>query len=132
MEKIHSAVDVKNAIRYLEADQEAKGKLLRVQFSSTFDSFKPINMIKNTVQEITSSPFLLKNITGAVAGLATGYFSKRVVFGASKNIIKRMLGIVLQFGVTNFIARHPDDVAYFGQVLRQRIFHKKKSAADNH
>jgi hypothetical protein len=49
-----------------------------------------------------------------------------------ENIIKRALGIALQFGITNFIARHPDDIASYGQVIRQRIFHKKKPAADDH
>jgi hypothetical protein len=130
MENITSAADIKNAIQFLEADQEVKGQVLRAQFNSTFESLKPVNMLKNAVQEISSSPFLVRNILGAVAGLATGYFSKRIVFGASKNIFKRMLGIAFQFGVTNLIARHPDDIASYGQVLLQRFFHKKKPLAD--
>jgi hypothetical protein len=130
MENITSAADIKNAIRFLEADQEVKGQLLRAQFNNTFESLKPVNMLKSAVQEISSSPFMMTNIAGAVAGLATGYFSKRVVFGASKNILKRMLGIALQFGVTNLIARHPADIASYGHVLLERLFHKKKPAAD--
>jgi hypothetical protein len=130
MENISSAIDIKNAIRFLEADQEVKGQLLRTQVNHTFESLKPVNMLKNAVKELSSSPFLMSNIVGAVAGLATGYFSKRVVFGASKNIFKRMLGIALQFGVTNIIARHPDDIASYGQVLLERFIHKKKPPVD--
>lgn len=131
MDNISSVADIKNAIRFLEADQAVKGRLLRAQFSNTFESFKPVNLLINAVQEISSSPSLIKNIAGAVAGLATGYFAKRVVFGTSKNIFKRMLGIAWQFGVTNFIARHPDDIASYGQILLHRIFNKKKPTIDN-
>lgn len=131
MENITSAADIKNAIRFLEADQEVKGQLLRAQFNNTFESLKPVNLLKNAVQEISSSPFLMTNVFGAVAGLATGYYSKRVVFGASKNILKRMLGVALQFGVTNIIARHTHDIASYGQVILQRIFRKKETAANN-
>lgn len=130
MENITSAADIKNAILFLEANREVKGQVLRAQFNNTFESFKPVNMLKSAVQEISSSPFLLTNIAGAAVGLATGYFSKRVVFGASKNILKRSLGIALQFGVTNLIARHPDDIASYAQSLLERLFHKKKPAAD--
>jgi hypothetical protein len=131
METISSVADIKNSIRFLEADQELKGQQLRAQFNNISDSLKPVNLLRNAVHEISSSPFLMKNIAGAALGLATGYLSKRVVFGASKNIIKRILGIALQFGVTNFIARHPDDIASYGQVLQQRIFSQKKSTTDN-
>jgi len=130
MENITSAADIKNAIQFLEADQEVKGQLLRAEFNTTLESLKPVNLLKNAVQEISSSPFLVRNIFGAVAGLATGYFSKRVVFGTSKNIFKRMLGIAFQFGVTNVIARHPDNIASYGKVLLQRIFNKNKPAAN--
>ncbi len=130
MENMTSAADIKNAIRFLETDQEVKGQLLRAQFNQTFESLKPANMLKTAIQEISSSPFLLTNIAGAAVGLATGYFSKKVVFGASKNIFKRSLGIALQFGVTNLIARHPNDIASYAQGLLERLFHKKKPPVD--
>jgi hypothetical protein len=130
MGNITSAADIKNAIRFLETDQEVKGQVLRAQFNNTLESFKPVNMLKSAVREISSSPFLLTNIAGAAVGLATGYFSKRVVFGASKNILKRSLGIALQFGITNLIARHPDDIMSFGQGLIERLFYQKKAAAE--
>lgn len=130
MENITSAVDIKNAIRFLEAEQEVKRQQLRAQFNDTFESLKPANLLKSAVKDISSSPFLLTNIAGAAVGLATGYLSKRVVFGASKSILKRTLGIALQFGVTNLISRHPGDIVSFGQGLLQRLFHKKKPAAD--
>lgn len=130
MEHINSVVDIKNAIRFLETEQEVKRQQLRAQFDDTFESLKPANLLKNAVQEISSSPFLLTNIAGAAVGLATGYLSKKVVFGASKSIIKRTLGIALQFGVTNLISRHPNDILSFGQGLLERLFHKKKPTVD--
>lgn len=130
MENITSAADIKNAIRFLETDQEVKGQLLRAQINDTLESLKPVNMLKSAVQDISSSPFLKKNIVGTAAGLATGYLSKKIVFGASKNILKRALGFALQFGVTNLIARHPDDITSYGQGLLNRIFHKSKPTAD--
>ena len=128
METITSAVSLKNAIQLLEAEQTVKGILLKEQFQLTFESLKPINILKNTLKEVSSSPLLIDNILGSVVGLATGYLSKKIVVGASGNIFRNMLGSILQFGVTNVVSRHPEGIKSIGQSIFQLLFRKKEDS----
>ena len=128
METITSVVSLKNAIQLLEAEQTVKGILLKEQFQLTFESLKPINILKNTLKEVSSSPLLIDNILGSVVGLATGYLSKKIVVGASGNIFRNILGSILQFGVTNVVSRHPEGIKSIGQSIFQLLFRKKEDS----
>lgn len=126
MENISSTADIKKAIQLLEEEQALKGQLLKEQFYITYESLKPVNLLKSAIEEISSSPYLVNNILGAASGLASGYLSKKMVVGASGNIIRKLIGTVIQFGVTNIVANHPLKIKTISQVLFQRIFHKKE------
>jgi hypothetical protein len=127
MQKITSAAELTNAIQILEAEQAEHGRQLKEQFRLTFESIKPLNLLKSTINDITSSPWLIENIIGAALGLASGYFSKKIIIGASANRFRKLLGSVLQFGVTNLISQHPDALKSFGLSIFQHFSHAKKS-----
>jgi hypothetical protein len=125
MENITSAAELKNAIQRLEVEQTVNGRLLKEQFYYTYDSYKPVNLLKSTLLGITSSPHLVDNILGTAVGLATGYLSRIVVVGASGNLIKKLFGTVLQLGITNSVAQHPGAIKSIGQYIFQHISRKK-------
>jgi hypothetical protein len=125
MEKITSTEGLKNAIQLLEVEQTVKGQLLKEQFYITYNSLKPVNLLKSTISDVALSPYLIQNILGAVMGLATGYFSKKIVVGTSANIFRKLLGSILQFGVTNIVSHHQEGIKSIGQSIFQHIFHKK-------
>jgi hypothetical protein len=125
METISSIAGLKNAIQLLEAEQAAKGILLKEQFLLTYESLKPINILKSTLKEVSSSPLLIDNILGSAVGLATGYISKKIVIGTSGNIFRRLLGFVLEFVVTNVVAKNPEIIKSSGRRILQRIFKSK-------
>ena len=124
METISSAVSLRNAIQLLEAEQVASGIILKEQFLLTYESLKPVNILKNTLKEVATTPLLINNIIGTTVGLATGYLTKKVVIGASGNILRNLLGAVLQFGVTNVVSQHPEGIKSVGQSVFQFIFGK--------
>jgi hypothetical protein len=126
MESITTAAGLKKAIQLLEAEQAIKGQLLKEQCYLTFGSLKPLNLLRSTLNDVTSSPYLIENMLGAVMGLATGYFTKKIVVGSSVNIVRKLLGSVMQFGITNLVARHPNAVKSFSQSVFQYIFRKKE------
>jgi hypothetical protein len=125
MQNITSVSDLKNAIQLLEAEQAARGQLVKEQFYLTFESLKPVNLLKSALKDISSSPFLIDNIIGTALGLATGYLSKGVFIGRSGNKIKRLIGTILQFGITNVVAQNSDSIKLFGRSLFQHLFRKK-------
>ena len=128
MQNIKSSVELKNAIQLLEIDRSIKEQLLKVQFHVIYESVRPINIIKNTIKDITSSPILSENLLGSMIGLATGFISKKIVVGSSGNIFKKLLGSVIQFGVTNVVSNHNDTIKIISQSIVKHFFRKKESA----
>lgn len=126
MPNISNSIELKEAIQLLEAEQVFNKELLKEQFQITYESFKPANLLKNTLKDIASSPNLINNVLGAAIGLGTGYLSKKIVVGGSGNILRKLLGTIIQAGVTSAVTQHPDAIISLGQFIFQQIFHKKK------
>jgi len=126
MENITSAAGLKNAIQLLEAEQADKVQLLKEQFFLTYESFKPVNLLRSTLDDVTSSPYLIDNIIGTALGLASGFLSKKIFIGASGNKFRKLIGYILQFGVTNFVAQHHDTIKSFGHAIFQFFIRKKQ------
>ena len=122
-----SSAELKKAIELLEAEQDVKLQLLKQQFYTAYESLRPVNLIRSSIKDVTSSPYLIENIVGSALGLATGYFSKRMVVGASVNRVRKLLGSILQFGVTNVIAHNADTIKSFGRQILQHVFNKKET-----
>jgi hypothetical protein len=131
MHKISSSARLKNAIQLLEIEQANKRQLLKDQLNFTYESLKPLNLLRKALKDITTSPGMMENILGSVLGLASGYASKKIFLGTSGNIIRKLLGTVLQFGVTNAVAQHPDAVKSVVQSIIQHLFHKKEINSEN-
>jgi hypothetical protein len=126
MQNITSAVELKDAIQLLEAEQSIKGQILREQLFLTYESLKPVNLLRNALKEISSTPYLIDNISGTAMGLLGGFLSKKIFVGASGNLIRKLFGSVLQIGVTNLVAQNSETIKSVGQALIQHFFQKKK------
>jgi len=125
MQHITSVAELRNAIQTAEIEQAHHCKMLKDQFFLTYESLKPVSLITSTLASISKSPFLIDNIMGTVMGLATGYLSRTLFIGSSVNRIRRLIGTILQFGITNVIAQNSDTITSFGKSLFRNIFHKK-------
>jgi hypothetical protein len=125
MQNITSAVELKNAIQLLEVEQAIKGQLVKEQFFITYESLRPVNLLRSTIKEVVTSPNLYGNIIDTAIGMATGYLSKKMVIGSSGNIFKKLIGSALQVGVTNVVSQHTDIIRSFGQYIFQHIFNTK-------
>ena len=109
--KKNNHIDCLNAqIASLQLKQENELLLLKQQMHLTYESLKPINLIKNTFKEMVSSPDFKSNIFKSALGLLTGYFSKKILVGSSHNPIKKVLGTVLEFAVANIVSNHQNEV----------------------
>jgi hypothetical protein len=124
MQKINNVTDLKIAIRQLEFKQASEWPLLKDQFHHTYESLKPLTVLKNTFKEFISLPEVKDNMAGTLAGLTAGILSKVLVTGASQHPVRRFLGTMLQLGVTNIVSRNPETVKILtGSVVN---FFKKK------
>src|SRR5674476_134225 len=102
MQKITSTAGLKQTIQLLEAENAANRKLLKEQFVNTYESFKPVSLLRSTLHDISSSPNMVENILGTALGLGAGYLSRSILPGVTAMRFGKLLGPVLQLGVTNF------------------------------
>lgn len=126
MKSIKSTNELKNAIQLLEVEQSDKRQLLKEQFFHTYESFRPVNLLKSTLNDIAASPHLIDNILSTALGLATGFLSKKIFIGGSGNKFRKVIGSVLQFGVINFVAHHCEAIKSFVRFFFQNILRKKE------
>lgn len=126
MENITSVVELKNAIQILEEEQAVKGQILKKQALTTYESFKPAKIITSTLKGLALTPTLVDLIIGAAIGPTSGYLTKRLITGASGNVIRKLAGSVLELGVTSFVSKNSDSILTFGRNVLQRFLRKKE------
>ncbi len=79
--------------------------MLKQQYHTTIDSFKPINIIKSSIQDAIASPDLKSNLIKGAIRLGTNYLTTKLPAENSGNSIKQVLGNVLKFALKKFIGK---------------------------
>ncbi len=125
MESITTIAQLKTAILNLEIQKEMKGQILKVRFHQTIEDLKPLNLLKRAIDNMATSPFLIENILGNAVGFVTGFVSKKIVTGTSANIFRKLLGSLVQIGVTNSVKQHPETIISIGQFIFRLLFKPK-------
>ncbi|MDY0215589.1 MAG: hypothetical protein RBS19_01420 [Bacteroidales bacterium] len=110
MKKKHTINGLQESILLLEAKQENEKALLKEQFRLSFDSLKPINLIKDVFEDLTNLSGLKGTALDASLSIATGYLSKKIVVGSSKNIFKNIFGSLVQVAVTSMTLKNADQI----------------------
>jgi hypothetical protein len=121
MKTIKSGEELRGAIINLEETQEQEGKMLKSQFHLAYEGMKPVNIIKNTLRETVESLELKEGVIIAFIGMAAGYFSRKIIVGASHSPMRKLIGTAFMFGVTNLAAKHPEALKLSGQVVLKFI-----------
>ena len=132
MQTIITTDDLRAAIVQLEARQAAEGILLKEQALLTYESIKPINIIKNIFEEAGESHDVVENLINSSVGLSAGYLSKFLFQGISGGPIRKILGTALMFGVKKLIAHNPETVKTWGNgIFRmvKNLLHQKENKA---
>ncbi len=125
MQKITTAAELKTAIRELEYRQAHEWSSLKAEFLTTCESLKPVNLIKSTFNELTATPDLKGDMLNTTLSLAAGYLSRKVVAGTTNNPLKKLLGALLQIGVTNMVSKNSGGIKSETMYLINRIFSRK-------
>jgi hypothetical protein len=130
-DRITSVAALRSAIRVMEVEQIAKETALKEQFYITYESLKPVNIIRNTIKELFSSSSHREDFSGTAVGAAGGYLVKKLLVGSSGSLLRKLIGTALQIGMTNFASHKSDAIRSIGQSLLQRLFRRKERRSDN-
>ena len=110
MQKITSVKELQAAIISLEKRQSEEGLLLKEQFSITYESLKPFNVLRKAIIDIFKPIELKQGILDTSVGILSGYLSRALVVRNSKNPFLRLAGMFIQYGVTNVITKNSDAI----------------------
>ena len=96
------------AILKLEVQRNHELLVLKNQANVTLQSFNPLNILKQSYAEVKSSPDMKKTLFQAAVSFAGGLITKKLLIGKTNSTFKNILGYVIQFGMTKFIAKEVD------------------------
>ena len=105
MENQYTAESLKDVIKALEIKQAEEGHLVKEQLLITYENLKPINILRNIVKDVYSSDNYSQDFVEIVAGMTTGFITKKIVIGRSKNPLLKLVGLAIQFGMTTLVSK---------------------------
>jgi len=105
MKTIDKKVELMERIIFLENKQSHELQLLKEQFQVTYESIKPLNLIKNTLHEVVSSSDIRKDLFNGVINLTTGYVTKKLFMDSKDSPVKNVLQTAMKFVLKNFVGK---------------------------
>ncbi len=127
--EIHTAAALQEAILQLEEKKDLQRIQLNNHFHEATESLKPMNILKNSIGKVVKSPGAVENIIDATVGVGAGLLSKRMIIGKSAGVLKKLLGMAVEFGVAGLVAKNSGSIKSNGSKLLGKIFKSKKPAA---
>jgi hypothetical protein len=127
MKMINETDSLNELILLQEKKHDTELALLKDQFDAAYESIKPINLIKSLIHEVTTAPEIKNDLSTDIIALATGFISKKLLVNNSHSPVKKVLGTVLQFAMTNVVAKHSDSIKNIGSNLLNHFSHKNKN-----
>lgn len=106
MYNINNTHDLNEAILLLENEVDEQKRKLNDQLNALYESFKPVNVVKDVFSEVVTSDDFRSNLISATMGISTGYITKKLLFRKSSNLFKSLAGNLVQYGLANLII-HP-------------------------
>lgn len=117
MHNIRTQAELIQAIMALEVKQKADGEILRQQFHASYESMKPVNILKKTIKEAFSSTEMKDGLLNTSVGVSAGFIVKKLFESVSKGPLTGIAGTTLMMGISSLVARNPETVKAVGNSL---------------
>jgi len=119
--EITNSGSLQEAILRLEQRRREQEQDLSAHFKHTYQSLQPMNILRNTFQGVTSSSGVRGNLLRAGLGLGAGLLTKRLFFGGSGSVIKKLLGTAVEVGVTKAVTNKTGSIIGDGLNLLKKL-----------
>lgn len=126
MQNISTVTELRNAIKFLEEEQAYKGQLLKEQLSVVYESLMPINVIKRSLKRIFGKSDLVDNLSGSLFTILSGPIIKKVFIGKSGNNFRKLIGTLLQMGMSKIVSQNSEMIRSVGHGIIQNLFGKNQ------
>lgn len=103
MTEIKNTLQLLEAIESLKIKQKLEEQELKVEFKALFEKIQPINVIRETVNDLVESKSLQTDVIDLSVGTATGFAIRKLIVGETKNPIGQILGRMIEQTVSQKI-----------------------------
>jgi len=124
--EIKNSEDLKIAIRELEQKELRQKEQLTTNFHAFKETLTPLHLLKSTFNKVKETPGITSTILKASLGLGVGILSKKLFFGKSPGILRKVIGSAVQMGLAGLVAKKTDAIKHNSGQLIKRIFRSKK------
>ncbi|WP_299764037.1 hypothetical protein [uncultured Dokdonia sp.] len=98
-------IELRQTIMLLRKERNQISGELREQAYAMGNYLKPSNILTRTLQDFNKEPEFKSSVIASVSGIIGGYVSRKLLFGKSNSVLKKVLGIGLQLATTKLIAQ---------------------------
>ncbi len=125
---INNSEELEKLIIELEKRKVVQEQNLRVAFKATRESFRPINLIKSSIREITHTPEIRNSAIKTAAGIGIGLLTKDMFIGRAIPVIRKLISGALENGVQSGVKTTAGTIKAVGTVILNQIFKRKNSS----
>ncbi len=105
MEAIVNIDQLNQKIKELEVRQDTEWCDIKDHIDDLKENLKPINLIRNTVEEINETVGFKSHLAQSAISIGIGYIAKRFIVGKGDSMFKGILGSIVQLIVTNLVSK---------------------------
>lgn len=130
MKKQSAREALRESIRQLEIQQAHEGEELKAQFKATYESLKLVNLVKSSLKEVTESVEIKNTLFESIISVVSGYVSRKLMVNKNSNPFLKIVGLVMQFGITNLVAKNAEVIREYITQLIDKFLHPKEETPE--
>jgi hypothetical protein len=124
MQRKSATEALKASILKLERRQSEEGVRLKAQFAITYESLKPINVLRKAIADVFNPPDIEENMVNTLSGLASGYLTNKLLVRSSSSPLLRLAASFIQYSLANLLAKNSDSVKIIGMKIIDQLIEK--------
>lgn len=124
--QINTSQDLDNKIAELERRKVIQESILKEQFHSTVDHFRPKNLLKAAFHKVMEPSDTRTTILKAAGGLGVGLLTKNLLLGKSTSLIGKIVRTAVKAKATNAVINNTDKISAWGTAIYHNLFSKKE------
>ena len=113
---------LKELIAMKEAEHAMLEDVVRKQLLVTYESLKPINLLKSTISQAVHSPEIRSNVANAILGRAAGFAVKHLIQLGTRNPLVKISASIAEMIVAGQVTQNAEEIKTIGAMVLSKIF----------
>lgn len=124
--QINNAQELELAIVEMEKRKVVQQSILASQFHETYESLKPLNLLKSAFHKVTEPGDARSSILKAAGGIGVGLLTKKLLIGKTTSVVGSLISNVLRLTASNTVMNNTDKLKAYGIAIYNNFFRKHK------